>query len=127
MSKTLQGKCWIYKRATLYDKDKNPVRILDYSNGVESFDCNSVLYNENGFFYAWSLLPNKTIYIPLNVSRNQTHSIIDMGSVPYQDGEIRWEYIYGKYKSYAEHNWEKFVEYLPLLILILILVVKILM
>lgn len=125
MSRTLRGKCWIYKRATLYRPDKAP-RIIDYANGVEEFDCDSVLVGPQGLFYNWYLLPDQFISIPLNIPRNRTESIVKTGVIPFEDGEIRWEYIFGKFMTYGDYNWSKFMEYLPLLLLILILIIRIL-
>lgn len=125
MSKRLEGKCWIYKRATLYSGDQKPV-ILDYTNGVEPVNCTSVMMDANGLFYEWEIVPGQVVPIPLNISRHNTYSIIRQGTIDLEDGsEIQWEFIFGKFQTFAEYNTKKFVEYLPFLILILILLVKI--
>lgn len=125
MFRKTQGKCWIYKRATLHLPDRNPI-IIDYSNGTESFNCDHVLESRDGFFYTWKLPsdsnePSKNILIPLNVSREYTSSIVRMGSYPYEDGEIHWEFIYGKFQPYGSYMLGKFIEYLIFILIILIL------
>jgi len=120
---TTCGKCWIYKRATVHIKGAQPY-ILDYSNGIEPFDCESVYYTEHGLHYLWSL-PNSVIEIPLNVSRTKTNSIIRSGVIPIKNGEIHWEYIYGKFVPYDAYRWTKLKEYMPLVLLIVLLVLYI--
>ncbi len=126
MSKQLAGKCWIYKRATLYVPDQKPV-ILDYTNGVEPVDCSTVMIDSDGLYFNWEIVPNNIVPIPLNVSRHNTYSIIRQGSIVLDDGsEVQWEFIFGKFQTHADYNMSKFNEYLPFLILILILVIKVL-
>lgn len=117
---TTCGKCWIYKRATVHVNGAQPY-ILDYSNGIEPFDCNSVYHTDTGLQYLWSL-PNSLVEIPLNVSRTQTNSIIRTGVIPIKDGEIRWEFIYGKFVPYDVYRWTKVKEYMPMIFLIILLV-----
>lgn len=116
---TVSGKCWIYKRAAYYE-DGRLIRIIDYSNGTDSFDCNMIISDSNGLFYKWHL-PNQELFIPLNISRKNTESIIKQGRYTFDKGEIRWEYIYGKYRSYSEYNWDVFLMYLPFVLIVFIL------
>ena len=117
---TTCGKCWIYKRATVHLDGAQPY-ILDYSNGIEPFDCESVYHTENGLQYMWSL-PGAVVDIPLNVSRTQTNSIIRTGVIPIKNGEIHWEFIFGKFMPYDTYRWIKVKEYMPMILLIILLV-----
>lgn len=125
MSKRLEGKCWIYKRATLYRNEQRPI-ILDYTNGVEPVNCDRVMMDANGLYFDWEIVPGQVVPIPLNISRHNTFSIIRQGKIEMEDGsEIQWEFIFGKFQTYTEYNMAKFIEYLPFLVLILILFVKV--
>lgn len=113
----IQGKCWIYKRATLYADGGS--RIIDYSDGTEEFDA-TVFYGENGdYVYIWRL--PQEIMIPLNVSPLITDSIIRSGIIKHDDGEIHWEFIFGKFKPYKEYYAKKLLNCMPFILIILFL------
>ena len=115
-----RGKCWIYKRATLQVPGLPP-RILDYSDGTEAFDCENVVVTPGEYpVYVWEL-PGEIIPIPLNIPRNQVDSIVRTGSIPYADGELQWEFIFGKYKPYTTYYTNKFMDCLPFILVILFL------
>ncbi len=122
MSKTLQGKCWIYKRATLYVPNQKP-KIIDYSTGIDSFACNTVEASPEGLHYNWEIVPGQIIPIPLNISRHNTYSIIRQGELTLEDGStISWEFIFGKFQTHGQVIAKEFVEYLPFLLVILVLI-----
>jgi hypothetical protein len=114
------GKCWIYKRATLHIPGMPP-QIVDYSDGTEEFDCGP---NHNGErpIYEWKL-PGETIPIPLNIPRKEVNSIIRNGVIEYQDGELHWEFIFGKFKPNSKYYMNKLKQCSPFLIAILILII----
>jgi len=111
----MTGKCWIYKRATLYTPGQKP-KIIDYSDGHEEFDC--VPNNNPGeaLSYTWNL-PDQNIDIPLNVPRNHTESIVRTGNIPYGNGEIKWEFIFGKYRNYSTYYLDVFKRYFLVVVL----------
>jgi len=112
------GKCWIYKRANLYMPDAQPV-IIDYTDGTEEFDAQVDLSKEHPV-YIWKL-NDENIHIPLNIHRTKVDSIILTGSIPYGEGEIRWECLYGKFKPYSEYYLCKLFSCLPLIFAILLI------
>ena len=115
-----KGKCWIYKRATLYVPDLPP-RILDYSDGTEEFDCDDVFIEQGQYpVYMWRL-PGEIVPIPLNVPRKQVDSIIRTGVVPYSGGELHWEFIFGKFRPYSTYYMKKFGTCLPFIVIVLVL------
>jgi hypothetical protein len=119
----MRGKCWIYKRATLYIPGLKP-NIIDYSDGTEPFDCNVVSTDDMGNpVYIWKL-PNKTIIIPMNIKRNSIDSIVRTGVIKYQEGEIHYEYIFGKFKDYMTYYMETYGLVFLLLIFIMIYTIQ---
>lgn len=100
------GKCWIYKRAELHLPGTNS-QIIDYSNGTEVYDCNIETIGDIPV-YMWNL-PEEQIPIPLNIPRNKTNSIIRQGTIPFGDGVITWEFIFGKFKSYPQYYCSTFI------------------
>ncbi len=121
MPTTIRGKCWIYKRATLYPANEQP-QIIEYSSGIEPFDCDTVQMTSDGIRYNWEVIPGQIIPIPLNISRHNTYSIIRQGQLKLDDGSsVSWEFIFGKFMTHNEFMMKKFVEYLPFLFVILVL------
>jgi hypothetical protein len=117
-----KGKCWIYKRATLHLPDLPP-QILDYSDGTEEFDCDDVFLTPGEHpVYMWNL-PGEIVPIPLNVPRSQVDSIIRSGTIPYNGGDLQWEFIFGKYRTYGDYYMKKTIECLPFIIIICVLIV----
>lgn len=114
----MRGKCWIYKKAIFY-KDNIPQYIVDYSNGTESFD-GSVRSINNTLVYVWNLA-GEQIVIPVNINRYQTESIIKQGIIPLNDGEIRWECIFGLFESYSKYYLKRLI---PILIVIFIIIIS---
>lgn len=112
------GKCYLYKRATLY-REGQPPYILDYSDGIEPENCE---VDVSGEFptYKWNL-PSRTIDIQLNVPRTKVESILHSGEIPFEEGVLRYEYILGKYRSFAQYYGEKAFNVLPLLLIIVYL------
>jgi hypothetical protein len=125
-----KGKCWIYKRATLYDSNTGDVKIIDYSNGTREFDCevldvNGV--NEPEKVFLWNVAgTGTTIPIPLNVNRDDVPSILRTGRVDYNDSQyIEWECIFGRYHSYSKYyntKYTKWILFCLLLIAVLFIV-----
>ena len=115
----MKGKCFIYKRATLYMPGQAP-QLFDYTDGLHSYNC-SVDKKGEYYVYKWNL-PGKNIEIPLNVSRRMNNgSLVRKGVLPYQGGELHWEYLFGQFKSYPKYYMDKLLECLPLLIVVLVL------
>lgn len=116
-----KGKCWIYRQATLHVPNLPP-RLLDYSDGTVPFDCDNVYVSQGQYpVYMWNL-PGEQIPIPLNIPRYETESIIRQGMIPYAGGELRWEFIFGKYKTYSQYYMNKIKDCLPYIIVIFILI-----
>jgi len=88
-------KCLIYKRATLYSPDKDPL-IIDYSDGTEANICNVVQQPDGTDVYPWFVM-GKVIPIPLNIPRMSVDSIVREGQFNLTDTMlVKWEFIYGK-------------------------------
>lgn len=114
----VSGKCWIYKRATLHVPGLPP-KIVDYADGTEEFDC-EVLNNGQYPIYEWKL-PGEVIPIPLNIPRKNVDSIMRSGVIEYEDGELHWEFIFGKFRPYPKYFVNKFMESTPYILVILLL------
>lgn len=115
----VSGKCWVYRRATLHIPDMPP-KIIDYSDGTEPFNCNTVSDSGNYPVYEWKL-PGEVIPIPLNIPRNNVDSILRKGVIEYPDGEIHWEYIFGKFRTHPQFYLQKLPQFIPFIVIILIL------
>lgn len=115
----MEGKCWIYKRATLLQPGVEP-RIIDYSDGTEPFDCSEIVYNEYPK-YLWKL-PGHVVTIPMNVPRNHVSSMVEKGSIPFGEGKIEYEFLYGKFKTYNQFYMCQFRKCLPFVLLVLFIV-----
>jgi hypothetical protein len=115
---TTSGKCWIYKRAMLYTAEQ-PAVLLQYQDGTEPFNCNEVDIQSHSYpVYHWNVA-GEDIEIPLNVPRLQVDSIIKQGSIMTPKGEIKWECLYGKFRSYPAYYMELCILHIPSLILLL--------
>lgn len=109
------GKCWIYKRATLYTPS-GTVKTLDYSNGTRPTVC-EVEHNiaTNDILYLWHL-PTRVLGIPLNARRQDFRSIVRTGIIHMENGDrIEWEYIFGRYMPL----WKYYLPYVIVYILLL--------
>jgi hypothetical protein len=112
------GFCNIYKKAIFKSLD-GQTKVIDYSNGLQSFKCNVKLVGDQ-HVYEWNLLGN-VIEIPVNIPRNDT-SIIKNGTFDIENqGTIYYEFIFGKYYTNADHFMHKYSHHLLYLILIIIL------
>jgi hypothetical protein len=119
----MKGKCWIYKRATLYLPNEEP-KIVDYSNGTECFnvDDKDIVFRQGHYpSYMWNL-PGETVPITLNVpyTDKSVNSIFLNGVLPYGSGELRWECLFGKYKPLHLYYYDKLKELMPILIILFI-------
>ena len=103
------GYCQIYKRAL----DGNTE--VDYTDGTKPFACS---VDDSGDYpvYRWNV-GHLSIDIPLNIPHDKTESIVNQGV----DGNIRYEYLYGKFRSYPEHYF-KLLKSCGLLVLLGVLV-----
>lgn len=117
----MKAKCWIYKRATLFMEDGTQPTLIHYTDGTREFTGN-VHQTEGGVdVYMWNV-GDQMIAIPLNIAPQQVTSIVKMGSIPYTDmngqtGEIKWECIFGKYRTFQQYYMEKLLPFLILIIL----------
>lgn len=116
-----QGYCYIYRRATLYREDQPP-QIIAYADGVDPEMCT---VDMSGPFptYHWTVA-GETHPIPMNVPRTQTESILNAGEIPVEEGIVKYEFIFGKFRSRTQHYTAKFIAALPLLLLIAILLMR---
>jgi hypothetical protein len=98
----MRGKCWIYKRATLYSAaDGKSPTLVDYSNGTKEFNGEVKPSIDGTLIYEWKLPGATTIEIPVNVSRRDVHSIIRSGTIDFEDGSfMKWEFIFGRFEDY---------------------------
>jgi len=120
MLKSKIGKCYIYKRATLFEPQKLPV-ILDYTDGTEPFDCTVHVDADGALYHDW-YLDGESIRIPLNVKRASVYSIVKDGVLDLDNGRrIEWEYIFGKFRTYPEFYWGKLVESAPYILIAIII------
>ena len=105
-----QGKCYIYKRATIGDE------FIDYTDGTEVFDC---IVDDNGQYpmYTWDLGRGLQIPIPLNIPRRKTDSIIRKGNID----DIEYEFVFGKFSSYPKYYSQQLCKCLPLVLCILLI------
>lgn len=110
----MYGKCYIYKRATLINGNGQP-QIIDYSDGTEPFNCEVEQINGN-LVYRWKL-NGEIIDIPLNVRRNKVDSILRNGNL----GDIQYEFIFGKFRTFTQFYTDQLIQLLPLMIVLLIL------
>lgn len=96
----MYGKCWIYKRAILYQNEQPP-KLLDYTNGTKSFICKDVIKNNDNLFYRWRLkeYPIFNMNIPLNISSMAPYSFFKRGIINLPNGNIYWEYLFGRYEE----------------------------
>jgi len=117
-----KGKCWIYKRAALHIQGA-PIQIVDYSDGTEEFDCDTVNIQGRYPIYIWQL-PGGSVSIPMNIPRTEVDGIVRTGSRPYAGGVLRWEYIFGKYKSYKDYYLSELKRCLPFIIVIILLLIR---
>ena len=119
--KYLKGKCYIFKRATLYLPDGS-VSLIDYSNGILPQDCsNKVIQSDDYPLYIWNL-PKKTLYIPLNVYQPvNVDSFYRTGTIQTEEGIIKWEYIFGRYKTHFQYHYEYLIFYLIIIFLVFLL------
>ena len=85
------GKCWIYKRAFNGDQE------IDYTDGTKPFDC-SVDVSGDFPVYHWKV-GNTSLPILLNVPHTTTKSIVNRGT----NGDIEYEFLYGKFRTYPEY------------------------
>lgn len=115
----MKGKCWIYKRATLFTEDEPPL-LLDYSDGTEPFDGKVFTDDSGQLVYIWRIA-GQILPIPVNVPRLATTSIVKTGTIDVDDGFIEWEYIYGKFRPLHHYMMVKFVQWLPLLLLLVLI------
>ena len=92
----MRGKCFIYKRAI-----ENGVQ-LDYTDGTKPFDA-VVDYSGEFPVYTWIIksVDGEEVFIkiPLNVPPSQTDSIVNKGNI----GNIQYEFLYGRFRSYPVH------------------------
>jgi len=115
----MYGKCYIYKRATFLAPGQAP-QIVDYTDGTEPFNC-EVEMGSNGYpVYHWKLM-NEVIDIPLNIPRHKVDGILRNGSVAYEGGELQWEFIFGKYRSFPKFYFNQLLQLLPLLLVLIVL------
>lgn len=113
------SKCWIYRRATLVNRNTNESIILDYSNGTRPQNLN-VIHNEKGdkiFLWKVKYGDNVNVFtIPLNVDKTKVNSIVQKGEYNVENNMfVEWEYIAGK----CESLWSYYLPYLVLCLLVL--------
>ncbi|MDC3332865.1 hypothetical protein OAV62_01345 [bacterium] len=94
-----QGKCWIYKRAVEGDEQ------LDYTDGTHPFDC--TVHESNGkLVNEWKFTSSDgkqvEIDIPVNIPHTTTDSITNQGAI----GNIQYEFLYGKFRTYPQYYWK---------------------
>lgn len=112
--------CWIYKRAI--SKDGNVE--LDYTDGTTPFRA---VVDDSGKYpkYKWEIYGDNgeklQIDIPLNVPHEETDSIVNKGQV----GNIEYEFLYGKFRSYPRYMIEKFGQCFIMMILASIITIAI--
>lgn len=115
----MKGKCFIYKRATLHLPNQK-AQLFDYTDGMTAYDC-EVETSGNHYVYIWRL-HDQDIKIPLNITRNMDNgSLVRNGVIPYNDGELRWEFLFGQFKTYPQYYIKLLVSCLPLLLVVLVL------
>lgn len=114
----LNGKCWIYKRATLHTSQEESI-IIDYSDGTIPFD--GVVDMRNGSpVYLWTIM-GEIIEIPLNIRRIETESILMSGEFETAEGVVAWECIYGKFRTYPQYYKDQLLKCLPLIIVVVLI------
>lgn len=115
--------CWIYKRALFYEHGKDQPVVVDYSDGTIPFLCDADVQENGKMFHVWYLHDN-VLKIPLNVKRTANESFFSSGILPVENGEIHWEFLYGKCRGVVEHYLEKFLQLSPLLVLLVLLYIS---
>lgn len=114
----MKVKCYIYKRATLFREQNIPL-LLDYTDGTLPHTC-EITFQNGVPLYLWQI-HDQIIPIPLNVSRNSVTSIVRQGVIPTENGEIHYEFIFGKYRTYTQYYLTQLQQLAPILLVILII------